>query len=234
MASPTFKFRPATLSNGDDRWFVEAWDSTFPFLSSVGSNSQWTELPSSQPARVEKVRGMVSDSDATCAKEADGFTVTGAPPEGWAKAFVAEVEIERRKIPDALNEKYSLDGGEPEDLVTVPVGAMVLHGKSADYVRSVIPEQDEVEPFLYLLFLVADHRAGVYAKGSGAALIALAKEEVKKMGLRRLCGDCWRGNDGKLVAYYDKQGLKSIGSFDVPKPGEGEWPGAVFEWKDSL
>ncbi|KAK6532613.1 hypothetical protein TWF281_006795 [Arthrobotrys megalospora] len=231
MAPTNFKFRPATLAEGDDRWFVEAWDSTLPYLASIGSTSQWRYIPSSQPGAVDRVQTMVAKSDASAGKHptvSPEVLENGRLPLDWCKAYVASIDIKREDIPAALKEKYlSVQG----DIVTIPVGAMVLDSKSPEYVRSVIPEQDDKEPFVFLAFLMTDHRAGAFAKGSGSALLTVAKEEVKRLGLERLCGDCWRGNDRRLVGYYEGQGLRAIGDFNVPKNGEDAWEGAVTEWR---
>ncbi|KAF3940028.1 hypothetical protein ABW19_dt0206203 [Dactylella cylindrospora] len=222
---PTFKFRNATVSQGDDVFFLEAWDSTFPYIASIGSKRQWDNLPSTQPTSVERVKKVVADADAALSKYPYDSTNWGTD---WCRAYAAEVDVEKDKIPELLKKKYASVEGE---VVTISVGAMALTSKSPEYVRPVIPEQDEADPFLYLAFLMNDHRAGPYAKGAGAALLELAKEEVRKVGLKRLCGDCWRGNERRLVKYYEGQGLRAIGDFDAPKP-EGEiWPGAVTEWK---
>ncbi|KAF3288781.1 hypothetical protein TWF970_005836 [Orbilia oligospora] len=202
----TFKFRPATLAAGDDRWFVEAWDSTLPYLASIGSTSQWQYIPSNLPGAVSKVKKMVEDSDLSSQKypisSPEVLSEHGVPPLDWDKAYVAEIDIKREDIPIALADRYSNEQGE---IVTIPVGAMVLQGRS--------PE------------------AGKLAKGSGSALLNIAKEEVKRLGLKRLCGDCWRGNGRRLVGYYDGQGLKAIGDFDVPKNEQDSWEGAVTEWR---
>ncbi|KAK6343158.1 hypothetical protein TWF718_008531 [Orbilia javanica] len=227
-----FRFRPATIAAGDDRWFVEAWDSTLPYLASIGSTSQWQYVPSNLPGAVSKVKKMVTESDISAQKyptSSPEVLEDGAvPPLDWSKAYVAEIDVKKENLPAALADKYSNIQG---DVVAIPVGAMVLQGKSPEYVRAVIPEQDEKDPFIFLAFLMTDHRAGGLAKGSGSALLNIAKEEVKKLGLKRLCGDCWRGNGRRLVGYYDGQGLKAIGDFDVPKNEQDSWEGAVTEWR---
>ena len=81
----------------------------------------------------------------------------------------------------------------------VPVAGLVLDSKAPAYVRSVLPEQDENDPFVYLAYLISNRRAGEERKGAAAALIALAKDQVHSVGLNHMCLDCWRGNDRKLV-----------------------------------
>lgn len=93
----------------------------------------------------------------------------------WCRAFVAEAST------------------------GTPVAGLVLESKSAEYVRSVLSEQDEKDPFIYLACLLSNRNAGEQSKGSGAALIAFAKEQARSTGVKRLCLDCWRGNDRKLI-----------------------------------
>ena len=93
----------------------------------------------------------------------------------WCRAFVAE----------------SSNG--------IPVAGLVLDSKAPAYVGSVLPEQDESDPFVYLAYLISNRHAGEERKGAAAALIALAKQEVQSAGPKRICLDCFRGNDRKLV-----------------------------------
>lgn len=76
---------------------------------------------------------------------------------------------------------------------------MVLEAHAPAYVSAVLPETDEKEPFVYLAYLISNRHAGEERKGAGAALIALAKEETRKVGVKRICLDCWGGNGGRLV-----------------------------------
>jgi hypothetical protein len=80
-----------------------------------------------------------------------------------------------------------------------PVAGLVLDSKAPAYVHDVLPEQDENDPFVYLAYLLSNRNAGEKSKGSGAALITFAKDQVRDAGLKRICLDCYRGNDRKLV-----------------------------------
>ncbi|KAK4688523.1 hypothetical protein P7C73_g1589, partial [Tremellales sp. Uapishka_1] len=122
----------------------------------------------------------------------------------WCRAYVAEAS----------------DG--------TPVAGLVLDNHAPAYVRSVLPEQDERDPFVYLAYVISDRNVP-QGKGSGAALIAFAKEQTRDAGVKRLCLDCWRGNDGKLVRYYESQGFVVVGSYDVPVPEKEDWLGCVLE-----
>jgi hypothetical protein len=76
---------------------------------------------------------------------------------------------------------------------------MVFQGQSSEYVREIVPKNDDNNPFIYVLYLMSDRRTAPHGKGAETALISHAKDEARKLGLRRLCLDCWRGNDNKLV-----------------------------------
>lgn len=81
----------------------------------------------------------------------------------------------------------------------VPVAGLVLDSKAPAYVSSVLPEQDDSDPFVYLAYLISNRHVGEEKKGAAAALIALAKDQALSVGLNRVCLDCWRGNERKLV-----------------------------------
>lgn len=81
----------------------------------------------------------------------------------------------------------------------MPLAGLVLESKAPPCTRSIIPEQDDGDPFVYLAYLISNRHASEQRKGAGAALIELAKEQTRSAGLTRICLDCWRGNDRKLV-----------------------------------
>ncbi|KFY70497.1 hypothetical protein V499_09120 [Pseudogymnoascus sp. VKM F-103] len=110
----------------------------------------------------------------------------------------------------------------------VPVAGLVLDSKAPAYVSSVLPEQDESDPFVYLAYLISNRDAGEERKGAAAALIGFAKEQVRSTGVKRICVDCFRGNDRKLVRYYESQGFKVLEDFTA---GEKEWQGCVLEMR---
>ncbi|KAF1344929.1 hypothetical protein BDV97DRAFT_373283 [Delphinella strobiligena] len=124
--------------------------------------------------------------------------------ETWCRAFVAEIS-------------------------GTPVAALVLEAKAPAYVSSMLPGINEKDPFVYLAYLISNGHAGVERKGAGAALIARAKEVAGALGVERLCLDCWGGNGGKLVGYYESQGFRPIGEFSAPVEGTDDWIGCILE-----
>lgn len=98
----------------------------------------------------------------------------------WCRAFVAEADGQ-------------------------PVAGLVLDSKANAYVPETLLNIDERGEFVYVAYLISDRNAGDDSKGVGAALIDFAKEEARAAGIKRLCLDCWRGNDRKLVKYGELQ-----------------------------
>ncbi len=96
----------------------------------------------------------------------------------------------------------------------VTVGALVLDDAPA-YVPAAF------EPEVYVLVLVTAHRPD--AKGAGAFLldVAVAQADADGVGLVRV--DCFAGNGGALVRFYESCGFQRLTTFDV----DG-WPGQVL------
>ncbi|WP_271215389.1 GNAT family N-acetyltransferase [Streptosporangium carneum] len=96
-----------------------------------------------------------------------------------------------------------------------PAGCAVL-GAAVDYVP---PAR---EPELYVQGLVIDQR--FRGHGVGSALLGHARAEAAGRGVALLRVDCYAGDDGRLVEYYESQGFTRTEPFKV-----GEWPGQVLE-----
>lgn len=94
------------------------------------------------------------------------------------------------------------------------VGAVVV-GAAPDYAPAA------VEPELYVEGLVAGRDA--QARGAGRFLLTVAETEARAEGVALLRVDCYAGNDGRLVAFYESAGFTRTETFSV-----GEWPGQVL------
>ncbi|MCK8681641.1 GNAT family N-acetyltransferase [Streptomyces lichenis] len=106
------------------------------------------------------------------------------------------------------------------ELDGVPVGALVLHtGPSPD-----LPIPPAPEPERYVRLLVTDRRHA--SRGIGAALLTRAAEETRRAGVRLLRVDCWAGDDGALVAYYQRNGFTPATTFQAGPTGT--WPGRLL------
>ncbi|KJY43066.1 GCN5 family acetyltransferase [Streptomyces sp. NRRL B-1568] len=100
----------------------------------------------------------------------------------------------------------------------VPAGTAVL----TPYPTPQVAPADEPEVYVHLL--VSDRRFA--GRGVGAALLAHAAQETRQQGIGLLRVDCYAGNEGRLVAFYEGQGFTRTETF---RAGEGgEWPGQVL------
>jgi GNAT superfamily N-acetyltransferase len=66
---PHFHIRPASLDSDDTDFILAAWDSTLPFLNSIGAGEMWGSQPFSQR---EGQRQEIFDIITGTAKEHDG------------------------------------------------------------------------------------------------------------------------------------------------------------------
>lgn len=187
----SFHIRTAALAAGDDKRLLKYFDTQLPWLATVGSGDQWgSEGRSHIESYQGKYRSKVERSEVNIAQ---GFKYAS----DWIRAYMIDAEVELKSLSDEV--KQLADGSQKNGRVRIPVAAMILETEAPDYVRSVLPEQDPDAPFVYLSYLLSDRRTSSINKGAGAALIRHAKEEIQKLGIGRLCGDCWAGNDRKLV-----------------------------------
>ena len=93
-------------------------------------------------------------------------------------------------------------------------GCLVL-GDAQPYVSPA------TEPELYVVVLIASRER--FARGAGEHLLAFAEDEARERGLGLLRVDCFAGNDGALVRFYEGCGFSNVEQFWV-----GEWPGQVL------
>ncbi|MDP9863968.1 MULTISPECIES: GNAT family N-acetyltransferase [Streptosporangium] len=98
-----------------------------------------------------------------------------------------------------------------------PAGCVVL-GPAMDYVTPAS------EPELYVQGLVIDQR--FHGRGVGSALLERARAEAVELGVPLLRVDCYAGDDGRLVKYYESQGFTRTEPFKV-----NEWPGQLLEMR---
>lgn len=97
----------------------------------------------------------------------------------------------------------------------VAAGALAV-GEPHDYA----PAATERELYVRLLITHRDF-AGL---GVGARLLKHADDLARSQGVGLLRVDCYAGNDGKLVEYYERQGYTRTEPFTVERP-TGPWPG---------
>jgi hypothetical protein len=97
-----------------------------------------------------------------------------------------------------------------------PVAAIIL-GEAMPYVPpTTCPE-------LYVQVLIGSP-GRTDARGAGALLLRVAEEAARAKGVERLRVDCFAGNDGDLVRFYERAGFTRLDTFMVR-----DWPGQVLE-----
>ncbi|MEU6069108.1 MULTISPECIES: GNAT family N-acetyltransferase [Streptomyces] len=99
----------------------------------------------------------------------------------------------------------------------VPAATLTLTGSPGPYLAPA----DEPERYIHIL--ASDRR--FKGQGVGAALLTHAAEETRRAGISLLRVDCYAGDDGKLVAYYENNGFTRTEAFTF---GEDKWPGQVL------
>ncbi|MFI8372442.1 GNAT family N-acetyltransferase [Streptomyces sp. NPDC085466] len=122
----------------------------------------------------------------------------------------ATVELVERVVTEGSPWIAEVDG--------VPAGTLTLTPHPGTHVPPA------AEPERYVRFLATDGR--FHGLGVGAALLAHAAEETRREGVSLLRVDCFAGSEGRLVAYYERQGFTRTDPFTV-----GEWPGQVLEMR---
>jgi hypothetical protein len=186
--APRYHIRPASSAQEDGKKILEFTDSQLPYLAAIGSAEQWGSASVSvRDAAQQKYKRLVERSEEEQTWSTD-----------WIKIFILDGEVEDEGLPDEVRSLVSSRDRDSKHAV-LPVAAMILEGRSSDYTRPVLSEQDAQDPFLYVRYLVTDRRVGGLSKGSGQKLLQYADEVARSLGVGRLCLDGWNGNNYLLV-----------------------------------
>ncbi|PGG95881.1 hypothetical protein GX51_08088 [Blastomyces parvus] len=170
-------------------------DTAVKWLESQGRTGQWgTALFSENPQRVE---------------QGIELATTG---HGLWLAIKAADDTPTPGQNRTININSQTEGGETPGVI---VGALAL-GERVPYVPAIS------EPELYVRLLITDRRCA--GSKIGTRLLEHARDVAKKAGISLLRVDCYAGDDGRLVQYYESQGFKRLESLKV----KGEWPCQVL------
>ncbi|UNI14170.1 hypothetical protein JDV02_000829 [Purpureocillium takamizusanense] len=201
-----FRVRHARSSGDDAQFIVGAFDSTIPYLASIGAGGMWGEEPFSakdgfEAETIESIQKSERDDEPL-------------------RVFIAEVDVGAAAAPQGT--------AQPP----VRVGSAMIR---EDSLPSYITEREEMKPevdgardFLFLEVVISDYRTGSLHKGAGAALIEAIKSYGRDRNKRTLYVDCWAGNDAKLSRYYEKLGFTRVGDFSFGRASGAIWPGTFF------
>ncbi|MFF0015777.1 GNAT family N-acetyltransferase [Streptomyces sp. NPDC005374] len=103
----------------------------------------------------------------------------------------------------------------------VPAATLTITDSPGAYLAALAPPG---EPERYIHWLASDRR--FKGLGAGSALLAHAAEETRRAGVGLLRVDCYAGDDGKLVAYYEANGFTPTESYTAGV--NNDWPGQVL------
>ncbi|MEQ4723729.1 GNAT family N-acetyltransferase [Nonomuraea sp. B19D2] len=129
----------------------------------------------------------------------------------WGSSPFTGNERRTRQVTDWLE----LGGMRIAELGGHPAGCIVV-GAAHDYVAPA------AEPELYVQALVTDRRYAGH--GVGRTLLDWAFDEAGRRGVALLRVDCYAGDDGRLVSFYESCGFTRSAPFTV-----GEWPGMLLD-----
>lgn len=199
---------------------AKLFDSAAPYLALKDSDqwgqNVWEEVQSFENA-------MKAHTEASEQQERDGVTLEGNR-NTWQRVYVAKWTPKPKKGEEAPGPEL--------------IGAMVLTGRASQTVRpSVIGAQD----YVYVRWLVRESTGATRTRffGVGAALLRHAANVARAEGATRLCTDCWGGDGGMLVDYFEGQEFEVLGRVDgadfyryfEEDEDERPWHGKVMEMK---
>ncbi|KAF4415494.1 hypothetical protein FACUT_13355 [Fusarium acutatum] len=237
------QIRDAGLSCEDADFITAAFDSSLPFLNETGNTGQWGTIPFSQrPGFLTGTRDDIAQSEV--------FRLSGQRQR--RRVFIAEIE-ERHTGNNVVDLYRRKDDHTDKTFVSVGA-AMILDDEFASHTRSVailkplIAAAEKNGGFVFLDFLVADHRIpSAQRKGTGLALLEHIEAYANEHGKLAIFLDCWTGGTDKLVRYvgvyfsngvissriedlryYESAGFSPVQDFEYKKRNGDVWPGRLF------
>lgn len=174
-----FHIRHASSADDDAQFIVAAFDSTLPYLSSIGAGGMWGETPFSEKDGFEQ--------------ETIESVQKSEHQDDCLKIFIAEVE-------SSVTTAASVYAEQSERRTRVGL-AMIRENSLPTYIterEEMKPEVDGAKRFVFLEVMISDYRTSPLHKGAGAALIEAIKRYGRENEKDTLYVDCWAGNDAKL------------------------------------
>ncbi|GLB11268.1 hypothetical protein AtubIFM57258_008135 [Aspergillus tubingensis] len=229
-STPPFHFRPAKPTPTDHAFILSAFDSSLPFLASIGSLDQWGKTPFSQ-------RGGFAEATLKELNYSEEFRLTGTSGlDSNLRMFIAERELYQQQQHDEGQLQAEFVRVTPDGRRFLPVGvAYVRENWVPNYVKTQthLPMPDVNHGgggFLYLEVMVTDNREDrrELSRGAGAALIRGIREYGEARGMRMLWVDGWAGNGRKLIRYYEQQGFRAVGEWSHMRTNNVPWLGTLM------
>ena len=182
-------------------------DIAIEWLGSEGRTGQWgTEKASENPERIKQLAGFVEsggtwvlvDTNAAAAAASTATADDGSHNQGEGAVGSGGAQSRNRTLQGII-------------------GALTV-SSDAELKPWITPA---TEPELYISFLIT-HRAWS-GRGVGKRLMEQARKLAHAAGVSLLRVDCYAGDDGKLVKYYESQGFEKTEAFE-----ERGWKGQIL------
>ncbi|MDF3141680.1 MULTISPECIES: GNAT family N-acetyltransferase [unclassified Streptomyces] len=126
---------------------------------------------------------------------------------------------ENSKVAESVARDMEVGSAFIAEVDGVPAATLTLTDAPGAYLAHLPPPG---EPERYIHWLASDRR--FKGHGVGSALLAHAAEETRRAGLSLLRVDCYAGDDGGLVRYYESNGFVRTETYE----GKDDWPGQVL------
>ncbi|KAI0550051.1 hypothetical protein F4679DRAFT_226860 [Xylaria curta] len=191
--------RSASLGGGDIEFILAAWDSTLPFLASIGAGEMWGDESFSQrEGQRQEIIDVVQQSEEDPHNDSRRLLVAevNTPTEGTILVGAAMI---RDALPYYLLEQPELKG-----------------------------EIEKANSLLFIEVLITDHRAHRQHRGAGAALVEAIKHRARSSGKSAVYVDAWAGNGRKLNKYYENLGFRNVGDWSLTRRNGSIWPGTLY------
>ncbi|MGW1953852.1 GNAT family N-acetyltransferase [Streptomyces sp. NPDC001920] len=145
------------------------------------------------------------------------WLVTQGRPGQWGTKPLSE----NPKVVESLTRDMDEGSAFIAEADGVPAGALTLADAPGASLAHLPPPG---EPERYIHWLTSDRRHKGH--GVGGALLAHAAEVTRRAGISLLRVDCYAGDDGRLVRYYESHGFTPTVTYTGG--ADGTWPGQVL------
>jgi hypothetical protein len=179
MSSQLFRVRDARSTGSDVDFILSAWDSSLPFLESIGAGEMWgQERFSQRQSFVEDVADIIRKSETN--PESDERRILIAECLDDDNRHATATPIGFAMIRDTL--PYYLTGNE------------ALNG-----------ELGGARSLLFIEVLISDRQPDRHRPSTGSALVEAIMNRAKASEKTTVYVDAWAGNDRKLNKFVQFQ-----------------------------
>jgi ribosomal protein S18 acetylase RimI-like enzyme len=180
-------------------------DIAIEWLGSEGRTGQWgTEKASENPERIKQLTEFVKSGGTWVLVDTNA-----------ADTATANADDEPHYQGEGAVES---GGGQTRNRTLRGIIGALTVSSDAELKPWITPA---TEPELYISFLIT-HRAW-NGRGTGKRLMEQARKLARAGGVSLLRVDCYAGDDGKLIKYYESQGFEKTDAFE-----ERGWKGQIL------